>query len=120
MFLAIKLILLMAVAGGAFVGGWQSRGWREDAQRLDDALAYAEAIRAEQARADQIEADTEKRLRFLRTAARNMERDTAREIEKPDYRCVLPVSGRLLLRADVRAANAARATGIADSASPAD
>lgn len=117
MFLAIKLLLLIAIAGGAFAGGWQSRGWREDAQRLDDALAYAEAIRSEQARADEIAADAEKRLRVLRSAARKMEQETAREIENPAYRCPLPVSGRLLLRADIRQANAAR---LADPASPAD
>lgn len=107
--LAIKLLMLIVVACGAFAGGWQSRGWREDSNRLDDALAYAEAIRTEQARADQIAADTEKRLRALRTASRKQEQETAREIENPDYRCNLPVSGRLLIRSDVRSANAARA-----------
>lgn len=115
--LAFKLLLLIAASCAAFAGGWQSRGWREDARRLDDALAYAEAIRTEQARADQIATDTEKRLRVLRTAARKIEQETAREIENPAYRCPLPVSGRLLLRADVRAANAAR---IADPAGPSD
>lgn len=120
MFFALKLILLIAAAGGGYYYGWESRGWKEDAARYDTAVAYAEAIRTEQARADAIANDAEQRLRILRARAKTVEKETAHEIEKPDYRCALPVSGRLLLRADVRAANAARTAAVADTAPATD
>lgn len=112
------VLLAIGLAGGGFAYGLHVAHGEAAQEKLEQALAYAKALADEQVRGEQIASDAEKRIAILRAGQRQRSEEIIHETAKPDYRCAVPESGRLLLRTTIRAANAARSPGQTGAGNP--
>lgn len=102
------LLAIVLSWGIATATGWKLRGDHEAAVKLDQALAYAEAIVEEQNRVTAVSDKSEKELADARVSARTREAKLREELKNAQYAtCVLPDFGRVLFNSAVRDANSA-------------
>lgn len=100
------IIAVLVALAGAWLTGWEMRGDKADAEKLEAALAYAELVRNEQDRSAQIASDFERDMAQARTRARTREAQLRGELNNATYRtCMLPESGRMLYNAAIRDAS---------------
>ena len=105
------IIAVLVALAGAWLTGWEMRGDKADAEKLEAALAYAQLVRDEQDRSAQIASDFERDMAQARTRARTREAQLRGELNNATYRtCMLPESGRMLYNAAIRDANRATAS----------
>lgn len=113
--LAVGLITLALTHGAAWLAGRNSL----DGQRLDDALAYAEALVEQQDKADVFAAALERERAGRAAQNKTITREVVRYVEIPsDRRCTLDGAWRLLHDAAATGALANTADVAADRADP--
>ena len=109
--------VLPVVAGVAMAGSFAA-GWRlsadhlnasHNAELLDQALAYAKAVTESVEFGDRVAADYAAVVSWQHGRIRTRTEEVIRETTRHEYHCPVLATGRLLINAAVRDANAAAA-----------
>jgi hypothetical protein len=116
--LQVKLIALAAALALGFSAGWAVNGWRFEARHASELQAEVDARAKAEQDAARKSAALEDEMAALRRRNNDLNRRTARETNKPAYRCPVPADG-VRLRAEAVAGRPAAEHDPAVPAGPA-